>query len=327
MVRLLSFLLFSGSVVFAKSGITTVPIMDILVISDSFNADVPEGTFALRGHVNHRYDGHPLAGALIANGAENPFVHTDSAGFYEMLFPISDTAIYCYLEGMGELVFKGPFRNRHLIEVNFYLRDPNVIEICAKPVIYAYHAPSSVSLTLRPVGNLSYMYPAMDEDNQWHISTNEDGTLTDLSTGKNYPYLFWESIGKDLEFLLTGNAVEGYFIQTDSCASFLENVLCSYGLNQKESADFITFWVPRMMQKDYALVQFFSNADYTANIASLDVLPQPESLLRLYMYFAPLDERPVDLKLSEPQITPFSRSGFTVVEWGGSVLQKLPAVH
>jgi hypothetical protein len=326
MVRVFLVLFFPGAFAFAESRTITAPFTDIQVVSDSFNNDVPEGTFALRGHVIQLYGGQPAGGVLIANGAENPFVLTDSLGFYQMLFPISDTAIYCFKEGFRKLIFTGPFTNRHLIEVNFYLRDPNAIEICSKPVIYAYNAPGNVQLSLKAHGGFTFTYPQYKDN--WTFKTNPCGGITELNTGKDYPYLFWEGEGRGLDFVIdSGHAadmIEGYLVKTDTCISFLENVLAQIGLNSREAIDFITFWGPQMIKKEYALVQFLDNENYARLVAEISVSPQPLSLLRTYMFFMPLDSDEIDFDfiVVEPDIAHFERKGFTVVEWGGTVLSE-----
>lgn len=50
----------------------------------------------------------------------------------------------------------------------------------------------------------------------------------------------------------------------------------------------------------------------------LEVMPQPDSIIRILMTFAALD-KPIDItpqKLSTPE-----RTGFTVVEWGGTEIK------
>lgn len=54
-------------------------------------------------------------------------------------------------------------------------------------------------------------------------------------------------------------------------------------------------------------------------IAELNVEPEPETVIRVYLVFTPLDEEvyiPEKQQLQMP--TPVERTGFTVVEWGGS---------
>ena len=67
-----------------------------------------------------------------------------------------------------------------------------------------------------------------------------------------------------------------------------------------------------MQDNPYNLIAFQSDA-YTRT-AQLTVTPEPDTLLRVFMAWTPL-ERPVELpaqSLNAP-----TRTGFTAVEWGG----------
>jgi hypothetical protein len=57
----------------------------------------------------------------------------------------------------------------------------------------------------------------------------------------------------------------------------------------------------------------FQDEQYTDN-AILTILPEPDSLLRVFMAYQPLDQY---MAIEEQQLTGFERIGFTVVEWGG----------
>ncbi|MCR4794855.1 MAG: hypothetical protein K5898_06755 [Ruminococcus sp.] len=71
-----------------------------------------------------------------------------------------------------------------------------------------------------------------------------------------------------------------------------------------------------MEHNKYNLISFQGDA-YT-NSAKLNISPAPDSLLRIFMTYVPL-ENAVDI---EPQQLPtFERKGFTVVEWGGSKIR------
>ena len=50
-------------------------------------------------------------------------------------------------------------------------------------------------------------------------------------------------------------------------------------------------------------------------MASLDISPAPDSILRVFMAYQPLDE---PIEMEPQQLEPFIRTGFTVVEWGGA---------
>ena len=68
-----------------------------------------------------------------------------------------------------------------------------------------------------------------------------------------------------------------------------------------------------MEQNPYNLISFQSSA--YADHAVLTVTPEPDGLLRVFMVWKPL-ESPVELPAQNLPV--FSRSGFTVVEWGGA---------
>jgi hypothetical protein len=68
-----------------------------------------------------------------------------------------------------------------------------------------------------------------------------------------------------------------------------------------------------MEHNAYNLISFQSDA-YT-DTAKLNITPTPDSMLRIFMTYVPL-EAAVDI---EPQeLSTFERNGFTVVEWGGA---------
>ena len=57
----------------------------------------------------------------------------------------------------------------------------------------------------------------------------------------------------------------------------------------------------------------FQGKNYTDS-APLTVTPRPDSILRIFMAYRPLNA-PVSVPPQE--LTPFVRKGFTLVEWGG----------
>ena len=102
-------------------------------------------------------------------------------------------------------------------------------------------------------------------------------------------------------------------IPGDETAAFLEEALGRLGLTEKEANEFIIYWLPRMEENAYNLISFQKEA-YTGN-AQLAIDPAPDSLLRVFMAWKGLEE-PVEI---EPQkLDGFERTGFTVVEWGGT---------
>jgi hypothetical protein len=55
----------------------------------------------------------------------------------------------------------------------------------------------------------------------------------------------------------------------------------------------------------------------------MDINPKPDHLLRVYMLWADAsNEKEISLKKQE--IPTLKREGFTLVEWGGSMLPEMP---
>lgn len=175
-----------------------------------------------------------------------------------------------------------------------------------KPVIYLYpEFEQEVEVKLDYAGELTCTYPQYEDG--WHIVAQPDGKLVDVVNGEEYSYLFWE--GKsDAEYDFS----KGYIIAGEDTAEFLETKLAELGLNRTEANEFIVYWLPRMQGNDYNLITFQDKV-YTDS-AKLEITPNPDSVLRVFMAFKALDEQ---IEIEEPIIEPFERKGFTVVEWGG----------
>ena len=177
----------------------------------------------------------------------------------------------------------------------------------AKPVIYLYpEEETEVSVELDYKGKLTTTYPAYE--NGWQVLARPDGTLTDLKTGREYYCLFWEGVSEAVYDLS-----EGFVVPGRETAAFLEDALSRLGLTEKEANEFIIHWLPRMEGNAYNLISFQKEA-YT-RAAQLEITPAPDSVLRVFMAWQGLEE-PVPI---EPQtLKSFERTGFTVVEWGGT---------
>lgn len=182
--------------------------------------------------------------------------------------------------------------------------------ILGKPVIYLYpEEATEVSVELDVDGEMICSYPAYKDG--WEITAHPDGTLID-SAGKIYSCLFWEA-ESDGSFDMT----RGFCVKGDDTAAFLEESLTMLGLNARERNEFIIYWLPQMEDNPYNLIAFQQDA-YTDQ-AQLAVTPQPDSLLRVFMAWQPLKQA-MDI---EPQVlVSFAREGFTVVEWGGTKIDR-----
>ena len=84
------------------------------------------------------------------------------------------------------------------------------------------------------------------------------------------------------------------------------------GLTPREYNEFIVYWLPRMQGNPWNLIAF-QGKNYTDS-APLAVTPRPDSVLRIFMAYRPLN---VPISVLQQELTPFVRRGFTLVEWGG----------
>ena len=192
-----------------------------------------------------------------------------------------------------------------------------------KPVVYIYpEEEQGLTMTIDVKGTLNMVYPAPERQVQteegtrasWTISAAPDGTLTDAS-GRSYPYVFWEGpVRQD-------TPERGFIVAREDAVPFLEEKLGQLGLSDKEAADFITYWAPRIRANEYTFVSFdassyaqqvtYSFADEAGNQVV------PDTFIRVFMTIRAADANEV----VTPQVfgpTP-TRSGFTAVEWGGAV--------
>ena len=178
---------------------------------------------------------------------------------------------------------------------------------CGKPVIYLYpQQTEKVSVQLAPIGGFTYTEPAYQ--NGWNVIAQPNGTLTNISDNKTYPYLFWEGRGG-----LYQTPNKGFVVAQKDVHQFLVNKLYQLGLNNKESADFIDFWEPKMQSAPYYFVTFMGNS-VMDNLAPLTVSPKPDTVIRILMDFTSLTH---PISAEGYAIRTPVRKGFTVVEWGG----------
>lgn len=182
----------------------------------------------------------------------------------------------------------------------------------AKPVIYLYPEEATdvnVQVTFPSGGNFTCTYP--EYNNGWNVTAFPDGTLINKTDGREYSYLYWEGEGSAKWDFSSGFVVKG-----EDTASFLQEKLTELGLKPREYNEFIVYWLPLMQDNAYNLITF-QTAAYEENV-KLYVSPEPDSVLRVFMAYMPL-ENPIDIP--EQQIDTFERTGFSVIEWGGTCVK------
>ena len=203
------------------------------------------------------------------------------------------------------------------VALGFYFFPPDPTSrtgLPEKPIIYLYpQQKADVYVELDYVGEIIADYPEYNKAiNGWSLTAYPDGHLINKADGKEYNYLFWEGSALPIDWDMT----KGFVVEGKNTREFLQNTLSKMGLTPKEYNEFIVYWYPRMKNNKYNLITF-ADKQYIKN-APLIITPKPDSMLRVFMVFKPLNE---EIKIEPQEIKPFKRSGFTVVEWGGTELK------
>ena len=197
------------------------------------------------------------------------------------------------------------------------------VTVLAKPIIYIYPE-QEVNLQVE-LGNpelITTSYPNYFEYNGWNVKANPNGDLEDKNTNKKLYSLYWEGKTNNINNDLS----EGFVVNGEEVANFLDEKLEILGLNYKEREEFIVYWLPRLEKNKYNYIRFAlteecneympliineEKEDGTLEEADID------TLIRVLMIFKPLNH---EIEVKEQELPKQERIGFTVVEWGGSEL-------
>ena len=185
------------------------------------------------------------------------------------------------------------------------------IKPCRKPVVYLYPEKEmdiSVQLDLDlKKSKFTTIYPRFNKgNNTWNVHAKPNGDIQ--IKDKTYPYLFWEA-----DSYFTEEMNEGFIINEENAESFLEEKLKILGLNEKESTDFITYWLPVLLKNKLSLCSFQSQKFFDDK--KLIVTPKPDTMIRIFLCIKKIDS-PISIK--EQNLVKNERKGYTVIEWGGS---------
>jgi len=183
---------------------------------------------------------------------------------------------------------------------------------CGKPVVYLYpEEETEVHVHVAPQGGFSITIPEHGEEG-WFVIAQPDGSLTEISTQEEYPYLFWEGTGGIYE-----SPNKGWVIPKTDADFFVAGKLRQFGFNSQEIIDFLEFWSPRLQEgeNDFLWISFWGT-EYMNAIAPITITPKPDSLLRVLMDYK---EVPEWYESEGYKIPSFTRKGFVVTEWGGTL--------
>ena len=177
-----------------------------------------------------------------------------------------------------------------------------------KPVLYLYPEEEiKVNVKFEKPELLLTTYPKYN--NEWNVTVNPNGDLYD-ENGKYYYALSWEEINNSKE-----DFSEGFYVTKDNAISFLETTLTKIGLNDKERNEFIMYWLPILENNEMSIVKY-TLTDELQNKNALIIEPKPDSLLRVNINIKKVDK---EINIRKQELPTFNRTGFTAIEWGGTI--------
>lgn len=181
-------------------------------------------------------------------------------------------------------------------------------DVPVKVVLSTNHAWDLDLHTLLPI-------PTQIERQQviWMVDRVKDGVL-ELSNGKRAPYLFWEANLCDSNWIKAPTPFTEVFDASD-CRERLSNTLETMGMPMRDAMDFLTWWVPKIMESMHGRVKasWFINHPHYEKSFPLTITPTPVSIDRVFAIFTSTTE-----ELAELGEVPHVRTeGFSVIEWGG----------
>ena len=236
---------------------------------------------------------------------------TDSTGFFLIKdIPLGECRMEISSNGYQEIMFDFNIKEHAYYKCEIKLKQFEI----EKPVIYLYPTQKqTIEVRLNYNGALTHTYPKYPTDG-WQVIAEPNGTLWDKN-GMEYYALFWE--GKPHKQIIPK---DGFVIAGKETAAFLEEKLAYLGLNRKEANEFIMYWLPRMEENNYNFIHF-SGKQYEEQ-AALIINPKPETIIRVMMLTQALEYK-INIPLQDLNSLKNKRKGYTVVEWGGCLINTI----
>lgn len=234
-------------------------------------------------------------------------VEVKVCGNYESAYVFSET---------GRIFFIPINKNTNKASIKINMKEKkgiNLITSIDKPVIYLYPTETTnITVKVGKPENLIHTYPKYN--GEWEVMAEPNGRLTDLETGRSLYCLYWEGKGTEKSIMTDGFVVKG-----EDTIAFLEEKLEILGLNEREANEFIIYWLPKLECNKYNYIRFETIEEINKEMP-IEITPTPDTVIRVLMEYKELEE---PIKVQEQKLgIPKKRSGFTVIEWGGTHIAK-----
>lgn len=177
-----------------------------------------------------------------------------------------------------------------------------------KPAIYLYpEKKTEINVSVYPQGKMLLTIPEYPK-NGWDVVATSDGSV--FYQDKRFDYLYYEA---SLPDQLIHKPKEGFVIAYNERQVFLTDLVQKLGLNEKETEQFIEYWVPILPKAPYYFVGVMPESELH-ELSPVFITPKPTTFIRVSLYFQALEKK---IPVAEPTLPVRQREGFTAVEWGG----------
>ncbi|MBI4067139.1 hypothetical protein HY407_02055 [Candidatus Gottesmanbacteria bacterium] len=162
-----------------------------------------------------------------------------------------------------------------------------------------------------------YFYPlektALDvtlpDQSTVHLEALPDGTF-------NIQNQTYSSLAYNLKKTTYTPPEKGRIIDGSNLKQELQKIADELHLKTTEKSDFLSYWQQSLPQSPFYFVSLFPESE-ALKLTGWHIKPPPDSEIRYLFYFKPLTKKPT-LNYSY-HFTPIPRSGFTVLDWGGTI--------
>ncbi|EAY19852.1 hypothetical protein TVAG_129600 [Trichomonas vaginalis G3] len=158
--------------------------------------------------------------------------------------------------------------------------------------------------------NFTTVVPEFTAGTYWNVTAKPNGDI--IYNNKVIPYLYWEGL---VSINMKMNT--GFYVKKGEGRAFLEKMLTHFKLNDREKFDFITYWLPTFNKLGDVFCSF-QLANYCHHVP-LTLSTKPDSVIRVFIAIRKAHKS--DLNKPVQALPNVTRTGFTVVEWGGSVIR------
>ena len=183
--------------------------------------------------------------------------------------------------------------------------------VAFKPAIYLYPT-KEMSLSVgvhMEKENFTTVVPEFTAGTYWNVTAKPNGDI--IYDNKVIPYLYWEG-----KFSMKMKMDKCFYVNKGEGRAFLEKMLTQLKLNDREKFDFITYWLPTFNRLGDVFCSF-QLANYCHHVP-LVFSEKLDSVVRVFIAIRKAHKS--DLKKPVQTIPNVSRTGFTVVEWGGTIV-------